>query len=503
MSNPLQGVVTHAQLAETSNDIISAKRLLIPASAMSVGTGSPSLALYTTSIARIPYWSMSGITAGQGVTSFIRDFEGYGDGVEISAIIMTPAGTPSDTSSEVLQIMVSQLEPGQLIDKNNIRSGAVIHKTLPVNTSGKVILESFVPINPSLPISVLLSRLVADTADTWETSIGIAGLELKPVKLPEPKEIQPADKYNAWPFISSVGEKLVCVYGKGLTHEDTDSADIYIKTSIDGGNSWSDERLIINTVGVRDTVTGKGKDPNGNILLWVRKGYPGPTSTHHIYRSNDGEAFELISSPTFDVAPTHISDIFSVPSVGLMAFYNDVSFKSWGVVVSADNGITWNQTEIGTALSDAEYPTEISGTYINDGKIIALGRKEYGTTADPTYAMFQIQSNDYGVTWTKTRTNITDISLSTPSLVYDSVKGILSLYYFHRGFGVLRLRKSSINDVWDNPLNWETSQPITFGTRNSQDTGNVNAIALGDKHIAVFYSGDATNTGIYATFAEQ
>lgn len=312
-------------------------------------------------------------------------------------------------------------------------------------------------------------------------------------------ETTPPNKYTAWPFIATVGDRVVCVYSRGMSHEDNVTPSIFAKVS-KNGVIWSIEKEIINTTDIRDTITGKGNDIEGNMIFWDRKGAPGGTDTvHDLYRTSDGYSFELVSSPRFSIVPSHIGDIIYVPTIGLMAFYNTVGdTRSWGKVVSNDNGLTWTQTTIGTDLVEAECPMEITSAYLGDGKIIAIGRKE-AKSADGNYTMFQMQSNDYGQTWTIERTNIGDIALSTPSIVYDSDSKELSLYYFQRGAGLLRLRKSKMEDVWDNPTNWSESTVIARGTTNYEDTGNVNAVAFGDIHLASFYSGDSENTGIYTT----
>lgn len=317
---------------------------------------------------------------------------------------------------------------------------------------------------------------------------------------PKTYEVQIPDKYNAWSFVSAINDKLVIVYSKGIDHEDYVTFDVFGKTSMDGGKTWSSERLIVNTPNVRDNVTGKGKDSNGNMLMWVRKGFGG-TSTHHVYRTNDGISFTSIASPVFPIVPHHIGDIFEVPTVGLMAFYNLFgSVRSWGVLVSNDNGLTWAQKEIESSLTISECPTEISGVYIKEGKILAVGRKD---SSSGTRALFQIQSPDYGVNWSKTYTNVTDISLSTPSLVFDSATDTVSLYYFERGAGKLRSRRVTSSAIWDSALNWSESKVIALGTTNAQDTGNANATRFGNSHIVTYYSGDNSKTNVYVTNVPQ
>ena len=304
------------------------------------------------------------------------------------------------------------------------------------------------------------------------------------------------NKYTAWPFVQSVNGKLVCVYSRGIEHNDGVNVDIFSRISTNGV-IWSSEKKIIATPNKRDTITGKGLDQNGNMLFWNRVGQPGGSSTvHNLYKTSDGISFELVSEPRFDVNPSHIGDIIYVPNLGLIAFYNDLQpsgNRSWGCVVSKDNGNTWEQTVIETGLTVAETPMEMSPVYLGNGKILVIGRSENSG------AMFPIQSNDNGASYRKLTTNVTDVALSTPSIIYNAETDDVSMYYFQRGVGNLRLRKSKSSDIWDVPTNWNDSEIIAKGTTNYQDTGNVNACAFGDIQVATFYSGDSVNTGIYAT----
>lgn len=330
---------------------------------------------------------------------------------------------------------------------------------------------------------------VLDQTDNIVTALGINTFRTKTVAISTP------DKYKAWPFVGKVGDKAICVYSIGLAHEDNTTPDIYCKLS-KNGVIWSPEKKIIST-SIRDTVTGKGYDDNGDFVFWVRKGSPGGENTvHDLYKTSDGYTFELVASPTFEKVPSHIGDIVNVPNVGMFAFWNDVKAagsRSWGYVKSIDNGETWTQTVVETDLQIYECPMEMSPVYLGNGKILVMGRQE----SSSSYGMFQIQSEDYGDTWEKGSTNITDIALSTPSVLYNN--DTLSLYYFQRGVGALRLRTALPETIWNNPTSWPDSSIIAHGTTSGQDTGNVNACQFGDIQIASFYSGDETNTGIYAT----
>ena len=299
-------------------------------------------------------------------------------------------------------------------------------------------------------------------------------------------------KYTAWPFISVVNDKFICLYTRVNSHEDYNSGVICAKTS-DDGVLWEKEKIILSNGTTRTSVTGKGKSTNGKVMLfWVRTNET-PTK-YELYGITHDGIVSKIAAPTFDFGYGHIGDIIFVPNLGLMSFYNTYDTnRSWGIVVSADGGSTWTSTKIETCTANSECPVEISGAYIDNGKILAIGRKDIDGN---TRAQFQIQSSDYGKNWTKQYTNITDIALSTPSIIYNESTKEISNYYFQRG-KALRVRKDNVDNVWDNPTNWPESEIIAKGYGNMEDEGNVNATEYKGNHFITYYNGNSTRTGIY------
>ena len=122
--------------------------------------------------------------------------------------------------------------------------------------------------------------------------------------------------------------------------------------------------------------------------------------------------------------------------------------------------------------------------------LLAIARTETGP------AQFQIVSADSGTTWTRTRTNISDVSASTPSLILDTKTGLLSNYYYERGRGILRRRVVDPNAVFDHPLSWPGSEAVATGSPVPWDAGNANATVIGDMHFVSFYSGKAPDTSV-------
>ena len=305
------------------------------------------------------------------------------------------------------------------------------------------------------------------------------------------------DRYSAWPMLGKVRDKLVCLYTVADQHSATE-AGIYMKSSTTNGLSWTARKEVFtDKTGVKG-ITGTGNDSEGNLLLWYRDGSPGAWQTTHELYKTDGYSMVLVSKPDFPLRGSHIGNIISVDGK-LFAFYNTYgNTRSWGLLKSSDDGVTWEQIPIEEDVIKAECPVEIDAVYLGDGKILALGRKD---SDEGTVAMFQIQSSDYGETWSKTYTNITDALGSSPSMIIDSDK--ISLYFFARTSGQLKRRVVNYQDVWDNSLNWNNSEILESEKANGQDTGNVKTVAVNGIHFATYYAGSSTTTGIYGIIINE
>ena len=237
--------------------------------------------------------------------------------------------------------------------------------------------------------------------------------------------------------------------------------------------------------------------------MFLNKSDRNPNSwatTHELYRL-DGTAMTQISTPDFYLpGGAHIGNIFSVEDE-LFCFYNTYgNTRSWGLLKSVDDGLTWEQIPIEENLPKAECPVEIEGVYLGDGTILLLGRKDAN---EGTVAMFQMQSTDYGKTWTREYTNITDALISSPSMILDSQSGDISLYYFARTTGNLKRREVNFKDVWNNPQNWSDFEILESESARGQDTGNVKTTSINGLHIATYYAGSSTNTGIYGVIIKK
>ena len=303
--------------------------------------------------------------------------------------------------------------------------------------------------------------------------------------------------YHSWPFIQKIGEKLVCAYSSGREHSFSEpERGVCARVSPDGGEHWGEESSVVNAPDGGDSAIGKGLDSTGAMLLWVR--HVGAEWRHELYRTADGVRFRRIACLRPDPMPMQITDIFTVPGVGLMSLwfagdYREDGTFSWGTLTSGDDGRSWKQTVVMSGLRKQDWPTEPSAVYLGSGRILAVARAE--TCAGQTErAQFQLESEDFGRTWRCARTNITDVRESTPSLIFD--RGRLFCYYFQRTAGLLKCRTAAPEAVWGKPLDWPAPEVAARGSTASYHAGNVNAVCFGGCHCLAFYSGNERETEI-------
>ncbi|MFZ4592662.1 MAG: sialidase family protein [Verrucomicrobiaceae bacterium] len=467
------------------------------ANQMSIATGQPSLVLMSSGSTHIPVWSLSGGTVGQSVAGVVTGFPSDCAAVKVEIAVTTTDETTSPEFADVYRVHLSQmLEAAPFTERSAL--GKPVRTALPAAPfhSRTIVLESCYEVVPDAPLTVRIQREPGDSGDTFTKPTGLAAVKVTPLNaLPKPHVVQDVPGYNSWPMLQAIGKKLVCVYGRGKGHTiDSDDRAVYSRTSTDGGKTWTAETGVANAPGYGEVAVGKGLDSTGAMLLWVRR--IGKHEWHHdLYRSTDGITFTLVATPTLALRPMQITDVFSVPKVGLMALwfggdYSDKPTQSWGKMTSSDDGKTWTQTPVESGLLKGDWPTEPAAVYLGDGKILAIARTETGP------AQFQMISTDNGATWTRTRTNISDVAASTPSLILDVKTGLLSNYYYERGRGILRRRVVDPSRVFGLPLNWHGSEAVATGSKVTFDAGNANATAIGDTHFVSFYSGKAPDTSV-------
>lgn len=492
-----------ALLACTATSFAASSPICLTANQMSIATGQPSLTLMSSGSTHIPVWSLSGYTPGQSVAGLVSGLPQGCAAVKVEIVVTTTDPATNPKFRDVYRVHLTQMV-------ENAPFTAPYYQGTPVQTAlpeaplytRTIVLESYHEVQPDAPLWVRIQREPDDPADSFTSPVGLAMVKVTPVDVMAKTHVmQNVSGYNSWPMIQSIGGKLVCVYSRGKAHSiNEDLRAVYARTSADGGLTWTAETVVANTPGYGEVPVGKGLDSKGAMFLWVRR--VGSAWIHDLYRTTDGVTFTLAATPKLAISPVQITDVFSVPTVGLMALWfagdygNEGPNHSWGTLTSRDDGVTWTQTPIESNLPKAQWPTEPAAVYLGDGKILAIARTELDVT-NSTRSQFQMVSSDYGATWTRAQTNIGDVAASTPSLVFDSETGLLSNYYYQRGKGgVLRRRVVDPASILGSPLNWPASEAVTTGSQVMFDAGNVNSTVIKGTHYLAFYSGESPHTEI-------
>jgi hypothetical protein len=473
------------------------------ANQLSIATGQPSLTTMASGSVYVPVWSLSGRTVGQSVTGIVTGLPADCRAVQVEVVVTATDPTTSPEFEAVYRVHLSQILDGAPFTERYYQ-GSPVRTALPAAPfhTRTLVLESHYEVVPGAPLYLRVQREPEDPADTFTKPMGLILVRVTPVpSATTGRIVQDVPGYNSWPMTQAIGNKLVCVYSRGSGHTiGEDARVLYARTSTDRGKTWTPETVVANTPGYGEVAIGKGLDADGAMLLWARR--VGRDWQHDLYRTTDGLTFTKLATPTLDPVPVQITDVFTVPEVGLMALwfagrYKEDDNHSWGTLTSRDNGRTWTQTTVESGLSKAEWPTEPSAVYLGDGKIFGIARTELGDKTSER-AQFQLTSTDSGATWTRKRTNISDVYLSTPSLILDPQTGLLSNYYYQRGAGgVLRRRVVDPKHIFDKPLAWPASEAVVKGSAASIDAGNVNATVIDGLHYLSYYSGKTPNTAVY------
>ena len=311
--------------------------------------------------------------------------------------------------------------------------------------------------------------------------------------------------YNSWPMCQTMGKKIVCAWSRGMANDIFEPGRaVFARVSPDGGKSWEEETQVCDTPGRGDVTVGKGLDEEGRMLLWVR--HAGADGfRHRLYRSCDGKNFVCIAEPELPLDLVQITDILQLPGVGLTALFFGGSYRRddshyWGKLTSTDNGSTWRPTVIEEKLLLEQWPTEPSAVSLGDGLILAVARTEVKEDSCEK-AQFQLTSTDGGRSWRKAKTNITDVMISTPSLILDRDRDLVSCYYYYRGKGLLNRRIADARKIFDAPLNWSEPETVAFGSCEVCEAGNVNAVSSPIGHVLSWYSGKMSSTAVHVKIA--
>lgn len=307
-------------------------------------------------------------------------------------------------------------------------------------------------------------------------------------------DVSSGDTYEAWPVIMRADNgNIVVLYGDGSTHTVDEGREVLAQVSTDDGRTWGATATVASDPAVDQSVYGAGRDSEGNLLAWVlsRTGTGSGTTTGvRVIRSTDnGQTWADLADPSWSPMPVLIWNVVSVPTVGLMAAWHGFS-SNWGIVTSADDGATWTQTVVETGVGASQQPVEIELVYVGAGRILGLARRQSGG------AMFQLQSDDYGATWSRADTNISEL-LTPAAVVLHDDRHTLDVYLYDRDDGNIEWFRTTVDDVWDAPTSWPTSTVVATQAGLGADAGYTHAVRTPDGvNLVAFYTGSSPTTQV-------
>jgi hypothetical protein len=201
-------------------------------------------------------------------------------------------------------------------------------------------------------------------------------------------------------LVQSLTNKIFMFYREGTGHV-TNDGKIAMRSSTDGGKTFSSRTIVHDQSGVDCRNIAGGVTPSGRIVLFFLKVTSGVfTSQGTMYSDDDGVSWSTYTAQTTPASNTGASPYGNMIAIanGRLAIPYYATFAggvaSTYLKFSDDNGATWGgDVVVGSAVTNGF--NEASYAYLDGGVILCVSRKE-GTFQ----LLRQFISTDNGQTWT-------------------------------------------------------------------------------------------------------
>jgi sialidase-1 len=294
---------------------------------------------------------------------------------------------------------------------------------------GMVCLGPFVGMDDCLMVASEL--LAEDALVAVEADIAIAD---GPVKM-----------HRAWPALQiTVDGELVVTYKESTDHNRTDDGGLVVARSSDGGQSWTDKRMVAAEPGW-GTITNHGATrlSDGTLLLNMIRSRHYRTADGKDYRyarssfsrsSDGGRSWQLrgedLTLPYADPLRTMASygrileledGRLIAPVFGIPKEMEDGKLRVLGMMFSPDGGQSWPESTLVYADRQGDIcPSETDIIRLPDGRILAIIR------ANAAKRLYRSYSADEGQTWSPIEA--TEMPGQCPCLIYLASGALLCAY---------------------------------------------------------------------------
>jgi hypothetical protein len=311
------------------------------------------------------------------------------------------------------------------------------------------------------------------------------------------KTVKNDTEYNSWPvLVRTKANRFIAFYACGPSHKSNGGKDVAgrkvcYKLSDNDGLTWSEEKVLLYKPDTDYTTFGAAALKNGDIILFSNentvKGTVTVKTDYLVLRSTDNGAsfslsFRLRTDSTDPVVKT--SGYPNVPvemdngEIIASKQINVNGKKGWGVIFSKDNGLTFQQgVKVISPTHDSysDIPWEVRIAYIGQGRLVAMGRNDKGP-------LYQLNSGDYGRTWTQFTTNITDCRFNCVFPLYMADLDTITLYYNDRYSNTIKKRTAPATFIFNNPNQWNEATVIDYTSSPTTkiDSGYITSCRIRD-----------------------
>lgn len=282
--------------------------------------------------------------------------------------------------------------------------------------------------------------------------------------------------YDAFPLmLQTQSNKIKLFYRVGAAHVDNTGV-IVMKTSLDGGATYTSASTIISQAGVDCRNVSGGVTSTGRIILYFMK-YNATTSLSisqgYVYSDDEGATWSAYTTIETN-SHTFYSPYGGLVNIGdgkiMQGWYGETNTSTYStyVKISSDNGATW-----GTSILVATSPTtrygEASYSYLDGGTIIGIVRNSAASLLQ------QVISTDNGATWAV----IGAISFDTGAHVSPTLytfsdannEKYVACFYANRTDNKLKVIVGSYTGLIAGVSGWDANTRTDLTTHTSTDFG--------------------------------
>jgi hypothetical protein len=219
-------------------------------------------------------------------------------------------------------------------------------------------------------------------------------------------------KYNAFPSLVKLSNgNLAVFYRQAASHAFASDGIVLMRTSADGGDTWSSASTVAGTISNYDTGGGGAITlASGRVLVVVSRNTISPAAhavdgVYTTYSDNNGSTWSALNqiNSAFSAWSAAFTTPIQLPDgtvrIAIYGQNTGDTYSSISIFTSNDDGATWTgEVVIADGQAAGRDWQEPNLVWLHDGRILCVIRSDHPLgTPDLIY---QCYSSDQGATWT-------------------------------------------------------------------------------------------------------